>query len=571
MASAIDSERGHASVRQLGRPREMDYWQRGAAGLRGADPRGAAGAPIRRQPPSGEMLQIRNTSTSSLGVRLSRRSPFRQVVDEARARGLFGVSRRGNRRGTADPWTTTRADSARRSRRPPETAFVSRTSIIHRCVRFSSKTTRRSPTSSRAVCARPDSPSIAPRTATPALERRRQQPYDVAIVDVMLPKRDGLSVIDEMRRRGIATPVLILSARRSVDDRVRGLQAGGDDYLTKPFAFAELLARVQALVRRRDPDARADDADRRGPVARPAVAPRDARRQVDRPAAARVRAARIPDAERRPGRLEDDDSVARLGIQLRSANQHRRRAGEPPAREDRSPVRHEAAAHGARRRLCSPVSRRGVRPRSSACAWRCGTRRCLSSAPIPIVFLTYWLTSTSLAQRDQQILQQQTRRLRGGVPSRRPGRARRHGPGRTAARRPSASSFASSIEGSMRSCSASRKAGSRRRWRRRRSQLWDGTLVQVGKSTEAAKRSAGPISRGAGVVTLSIVLIALTGGCHRHAIRAVADPTTDAAVSRIIRTGRTDERVPLAGSRPPTRSTNSRRSSTPCSTRLKGW
>ena len=74
--------------------------------------------------------------------------------------------------------------------------------------------------------------------------------HDVAIVDVMLPKRDGLSVIDELRRRGVTTPVLILSARRSVDDRVRGLQAGGDDYLTKPFAFAELLARVQALVRR---------------------------------------------------------------------------------------------------------------------------------------------------------------------------------------------------------------------------------------------------------------------------------------------------------------------------------
>jgi two-component system, OmpR family, response regulator len=76
------------------------------------------------------------------------------------------------------------------------------------------------------------------------------QPYDVAIVDLMLPQRDGLSLIEELRRRGITTPVLILSARRSVDDRVRGLQAGGDDYLTKPFAFAELLARVQALVRR---------------------------------------------------------------------------------------------------------------------------------------------------------------------------------------------------------------------------------------------------------------------------------------------------------------------------------
>ena len=82
------------------------------------------------------------------------------------------------------------------------------------------------------------------------LEVALQQNPDVAIVDLMLPRRDGLSVIDELRRRGRTTPVLILSARRSVDDRVRGLQAGGDDYLTKPFAFAELLARVQALVRR---------------------------------------------------------------------------------------------------------------------------------------------------------------------------------------------------------------------------------------------------------------------------------------------------------------------------------
>jgi two-component system OmpR family response regulator len=82
------------------------------------------------------------------------------------------------------------------------------------------------------------------------LHRALAEPYDVAIVDVMLPKRDGLALIDALRARGIRTPVLILSARRSVDDRVRGLQAGGDDYLTKPFAFMELLARVQALIRR---------------------------------------------------------------------------------------------------------------------------------------------------------------------------------------------------------------------------------------------------------------------------------------------------------------------------------
>src|SRR5258706_15339667 len=76
------------------------------------------------------------------------------------------------------------------------------------------------------------------------------QPYDVAVIDLMLPKRDGLSLIDELRKRGVETPVLILSARRSVDDRVKGLQAGGDDYLTKPFPVARPPARVQALVAR---------------------------------------------------------------------------------------------------------------------------------------------------------------------------------------------------------------------------------------------------------------------------------------------------------------------------------
>ncbi|MDB6139744.1 MAG: DNA-binding response regulator [Verrucomicrobiaceae bacterium] len=75
-------------------------------------------------------------------------------------------------------------------------------------------------------------------------------PYDMIVLDVMLPKLDGLSLLRELRREKVRTPVLILSAKASVDDRVTGLQAGGDDYLTKPFAFSELLARVQALIRR---------------------------------------------------------------------------------------------------------------------------------------------------------------------------------------------------------------------------------------------------------------------------------------------------------------------------------
>jgi len=74
--------------------------------------------------------------------------------------------------------------------------------------------------------------------------------HDAAIIDIMLPKMDGLTAIEEIRSRKINFPVIILSARRSVDDRVKGLQKGGDDYLVKPFAFSELLARLQALIRR---------------------------------------------------------------------------------------------------------------------------------------------------------------------------------------------------------------------------------------------------------------------------------------------------------------------------------
>ena len=83
-----------------------------------------------------------------------------------------------------------------------------------------------------------------------ALIRAETIAYDAAVVDVMLPRLDGLSLIQQLRAGGKHLPVLILSAKASVDDRVRGLQAGGDDYLTKPFAFSELLARIQALIRR---------------------------------------------------------------------------------------------------------------------------------------------------------------------------------------------------------------------------------------------------------------------------------------------------------------------------------
>ena len=82
------------------------------------------------------------------------------------------------------------------------------------------------------------------------LAKAESAEYDAAIFDVMLPGRDGISLVEQLRRSGVRTPVLLLTARRSVEDRVHGLESGADDYLTKPFAFPELLARVHALIRR---------------------------------------------------------------------------------------------------------------------------------------------------------------------------------------------------------------------------------------------------------------------------------------------------------------------------------
>ena len=87
-------------------------------------------------------------------------------------------------------------------------------------------------------------------TGDEALEYAHARPFDAILLDLMLPGRDGFAVLKEVRERGLTTPVLVLTARDAVEDRVRGLDSGADDYLVKPFAFAELLARVRALLRR---------------------------------------------------------------------------------------------------------------------------------------------------------------------------------------------------------------------------------------------------------------------------------------------------------------------------------
>ena len=87
-------------------------------------------------------------------------------------------------------------------------------------------------------------------TGPDGLAKAQAGDYDAAVIDVMLPGRDGISIVGDLRRSGVRTPILILTARRSVEDRVRGLETGADDYLVKPFAFPELLARIHALIRR---------------------------------------------------------------------------------------------------------------------------------------------------------------------------------------------------------------------------------------------------------------------------------------------------------------------------------
>ena len=181
--------------------------------------------------------------------------------------------------------------------------------------------------------------------------------------------------------------------------------------------------------------------------------------------------------------------------------------------------------------LCPPVSRPGASARTSACAWRCGTRRCSSSASIAIVFLTYYLTAASLAQRDQQIIKGEARRLRGGVRSAAASRARRDGACRAAdraraavrpRRRSRRRSGRAQQPGRLGSGDArDRSAAAGRRHARRRS----------GRAPRRATICCRGFARRSALVTLLIVVIALTGGVAGHAVGAAADPPADDAPS----------------------------------------
>ena len=196
-----------------------------------------------------------------------------------------------------------------------------------RCAFWWSRTTRTSPASSSRACSEAGHVVEHADNGRDGLFMAASESFDAIVLDRMLPGGiDGLRLLETLRGQENTTPVLFLSALAEVDDRVRGLKAGGDDYLTKPFAFAELLARVEALAPPRQGRRPADQAGRRRPGDGPAVARRAARRPEDRPAAARIPPAGISDAPCRPGRDPHHAAGRRLGLPFRSADQRHRRA-----------------------------------------------------------------------------------------------------------------------------------------------------------------------------------------------------------------------------------------------------
>ena len=153
--------------------------------------------------------------------------------------------------------------------------------------------------------------------------------YDAAVLDLMLPNLDGLALLRQLRQKKVSLPVLILSARAGVDDRVLGLQSGGDDYLTKPFAFSELLARVQALIRRATHSAEPSHLS----VAdlKMDLFTREVVRAGQKIELQSREFALLELLLRHAGRSghQDNDFGTRLGFQFRSSDQCRRRAGTP--------------------------------------------------------------------------------------------------------------------------------------------------------------------------------------------------------------------------------------------------
>ena len=183
------------------------------------------------------------------------------------------------------------------------------------------------------------------------LTQAMDEVYDILVIDRMLPGLDGLSLVRALRAVGHKVPVIFLTSLGGVDDRVDGLNVGGDDYLVKPFAFSELMARVNALARR--PHLRdAETILRVGDLEMDLIARKVIRgARCDRPATARVPPARGVDAQQGPG--ADAHDAARAGVELpfRAEDQRSRDAHLAAAHQDRPAVRPRADPHCARQRL----------------------------------------------------------------------------------------------------------------------------------------------------------------------------------------------------------------------------
>jgi two-component system OmpR family response regulator len=170
--------------------------------------------------------------------------------------------------------------------------------------------------------------------------------YDVLVIDRMLPKRDGLSLIGTLRDKGNRTPALILSALGQVDDRIKGLRAGGDDYLPKPYSFAELLARVEVLSRRHGGPAE-ETTYRVGDLELDRLSHRVARGKDELTAG-------ISNEARRPGGDANHAAGKCLGLSFRSPDQCYRCAYFAAALQDRQGFRTAVASHHSRRGVHDP-------------------------------------------------------------------------------------------------------------------------------------------------------------------------------------------------------------------------
>ena len=192
-------------------------------------------------------------------------------------------------------------------------------------------------------------PSTCCTTAAAPASQAAVVDYDAVVLDLMLPGRSGFQVLRDIRARKPALPVLMLTAKDSIEERVAGLDAGADDYMGKPFALAELSARLRALLRRGAPR---DNVLRVADLELDTIArTRPPRRPRHRPEAEGIRAARVPDAQQRPAGHQVADHRARLGHPLRQRQQRRRGAHQLAAEQDRSRLRRAADPHHPRRRL----------------------------------------------------------------------------------------------------------------------------------------------------------------------------------------------------------------------------